>query len=104
MTNYLMSQLSVDNIPLYYVVRVDLAPGTVLGTLSREQQLIYNAALTGPAFRRDNMRVSRLINSLTVGENATHWISDSIKRSQNERAAMLALRDHFDGTDGRYTG
>ena len=39
---------------------------------------------------------------MTVSENATNWISDVIKRRQDGRAAMLALRAHYDGADGRY--
>ena len=100
--NYLMAQTSVDGIPLFYVIRPDLPPGTTILGLPRDRQLLYGAPHTGPAFRRDNQKVFRIINSLTVSENATNWISDVIKRRQDGRAAMLALRAHYDGADGRY--
>ena len=100
--NYLMAQKSVDNIPLYYVIHPNLAVGVTIASLSRDQQLVYAAPLTGPAFNVDNKKVFRILNSLTVGENATNWISSTLKRTQNGRAAMQALRDHYDGTDGRY--
>ena len=102
LTNYLMAQASVDGIPLFYVIRPDLPAGTTLASLPRDQQLIYGASLQGPAFERDNKKVFRTLNALTVSENATNWISDQIKRRQNGRAAMEALRAHYDGTDGRY--
>ena len=49
--NYLMAQKSVDGIPLYYVIRPALAPGVTIANLSRDQQLLYGAQLTGPAYR-----------------------------------------------------
>ena len=100
--NYMMAQKSVDGIPLFYVIRPDLAPGITVASLPRDQQLLYGASLMGPAFNRDNKKVFRTLNALTVSENATNWISDRIKRRQDGRAAMQALRDHYDGTDGRY--
>ena len=81
--NYLMAQKSVDGIPLYYVIRPALAPGIIIASLSRDQQLLYGAQLTGLAYRRDNNKFFHIIYLLTVNENGTNWISDTIKRRKD---------------------
>ena len=99
--NYLMSKTGINSIPLYYVIREDLAPGTTLADLDRDSQLIHAAPLTGPAFVADTKAVYQILNQLTVEQNAAHWITAATKRKQDGRAAMKSLRDHYDGPDGK---
>ena len=71
-------------------------------TLSREQQLLYAAPLTGPAFVQDNKAVFTVLNMCCMEQNVTNWIQPKNKRSSDERAAMEDLRHHYDGTNGRF--
>ena len=43
--NYLMAKTGINGIPLYYVIREPIPPGTMFPTLSREQQLLYARSL-----------------------------------------------------------
>ena len=100
--NYLMAKKGVNGIPLFYVIRPNLPPGTTLNTLNRDEQLIHAAALTGPAFVEDNKAVFTVLNTCCLEQNAANWIQPRHKRSSNGRAAMEDLRRHYDGTDGRF--
>ena len=100
--NYLMAKKGINGIPLAYVIRKPIPPGTMFPTLSREQQLLYAAPLTGPAFVQDNKAVFTVLNTCCMEQNATNWIQPKHKRSSDGRAAMEDLRRHYDGTDGRF--
>ena len=100
--NYLMAKTGINGIPLYYVIQEPIPAGVVFPTLSREQQLLYAAPLTGPAFVQDNKAVYTVLNTCCIEQNATNWIQAKHKRSSDGRAAMEDLRRHYDGTDGRF--
>ncbi len=80
------------NIPLYYVIRPDVAPPV----MTVDEEIIFNAPLVGAAFDTDNTSVHQILTELTTGTDADHWIRDH-RRTQNGRAAWQALCGHYDG-------
>ena len=91
MYNYLSSVKNTYDIPLVYVIRKDIA--TVALPLDEDQEIIYNASLTGAMFNRDTKKVLALLKELTSGTTGETWI----KGIRCGREAMLALQNHYDG-------
>ena len=61
--------------------------------MSRDEQVIYSAALVGPLFDVDTKDVLRIIKELTTGTPAEAWV----KNTTCGRIAMEKLREHYDG-------
>ena len=59
-------------------------------------QCIIRARLQGPEFEADARTVHQILQSLTVGENAEHWLKD-LRKQHNGRKDMVALRAHYRG-------
>lgn len=91
---YLDSIKNQKGIPMSYVIRKDLPVGTVLGTLSRNDQIIYNAKLSGPIFDNDSKNVLSVIKESVMNTNGDQWI----KRAKCGRKAMQAMQSHYDGS------
>jgi hypothetical protein len=88
-------QLGVNGVPLAYVIREEEhEAGTVYPSFVEE--CIARARLDGTEFAEDSRTVHQIIQSLTVGENAAHWLKDNV-RKRNGRLDMVALRSHFRG-------
>ena len=52
---YLKAKKNISkNVPLYYIIRPDTQP---VGTMSEEEEIVFNAAHNGAAFERDNTTV-----------------------------------------------
>ena len=79
------------NIPLVYVIRKDIT--TLTPPLDEDQEIIYNASLTGAMFARDTKKVLSLLKELTSGTTGETWMK-GIRCGQE---AMLALQNHYDG-------
>ena len=103
--NYLQSRLGIDSIPLSYVIRSDDRPVAVLDQnddLTRYLDLVYNAPFEGPAFSEDSAKVFGILESLTLGQDSANWINRRTRQTRNGRQAMLDLKHHFDGGEGKY--
>jgi hypothetical protein len=88
-------QVGVNGVPLAYVIREeDHVDGTVYPSFVEE--CVARARLDGTEFAEDARTVHQIIQSLTVGENAAHWLKDDVKK-RNGRLDMIALRSHFRG-------
>jgi hypothetical protein len=88
-------QLGINGVPLAYVIREeDHMDGTVYPSFVEE--CVARARLDGTEFVEDSRTVHQIIQSLTVGENAAHWLKDNVKK-RNGRLDMVALRSHFRG-------
>lgn len=92
---YLDSCTGVNGAPLSYIIRKDLPVGTQWDTLDAIQQRIYTPALQGYAFGIDTKTVLTYLKELCIATDAEVWIKN-IKCGRN---AMIALRNHYDGTD-----
>ena len=92
---YFDSERNASGVPLSYVIRRALPAGTVLGALSRDEQLIHNAPLHGFLYDSDNKTVGSIIRELCLGTPAEVWIGNE-KRG---RECMIKLQNHYDGPD-----
>ena len=92
---YFDSLKNLQNVPLSYVIRKDLPVGTLLTSLERKEQLIYNAPLNGFLYNKDNTTVGNIIRECCLGTEAESWIANI----RGGRQAMIALRTHYDGPD-----
>jgi hypothetical protein len=89
----------VNEVPLSYVVReVEHEEGTVYSTFLDE--CIARAKLDGDAFDDDTRRVHELLQSLTIGEHAEHWLKEHSKKHDG-RMDMAALRSHYRGAGNK---
>jgi hypothetical protein len=85
----------VNGVPLIYAVREeDHKEGDEY--TSFVEQCIARARLEGPEFEADARTVHQIIQSLTIGENAEHWLKDIAKKNDG-RKDMAALRSHYRG-------
>lgn len=96
LTNQLSILQGVLEVPLVYVIREEKAvePDTTYATYTEE--CIAKCPLEGPFFEADARTVHQLIESYTTGENSEVWIK-RIRRYQNGRMDMEALRAHYRG-------
>ena len=92
---YFDSIKNLKGVPLSYVIRKDLPAGTTLPSLERKDQIIYSAPLNGYLFDKDTKTVLNIISEACLGTDAESWI----KNVKCGRAAMEALRTHYDGPD-----
>ena len=84
---YLKGMLNITKaIPLYYIIRPDSAPALP----SEEEQIIFNASLTGTGYKLDNTKVHQILTKLTTGTDAAQWIKD-FARNQDGRGAWRNL-------------
>ena len=91
---YLKGKKSISKVvPLYYVIRPVLAP---VGTLTEEEEIIFNTPHNGVAYTADNKTVHTVLTELTNGTDADTWIKQH-RRSQDGRAAWRDLCTHYDG-------
>jgi hypothetical protein len=85
----------VNDVPLSYVIREEEhKDGDVYDNFVDKS--IARAKLEGPEFDADARLVHQLLQSLTIGENAEHWLKD-LSKKHNGRKDMLALRNHYRG-------
>ena len=85
----------VNGVPLCYVIREDEhQDGDTYPSFV--DQCIIRARLQGPEFEADARTVHQILQSLTVGENAEHWLKD-LRKQHNGRKDMVALRAHYRG-------
>ena len=84
--------------PLAYVIRPDKPDGwdPVVDATTDHEALMYQLALNGPAFDRDNEAVFSYIQLAVLQTLAENWIFDAVP-GRDGRAAMRALRDHYQG-------
>ena len=96
----LMNQLSilhgVMEVPLAYVIREEGSVETSASYATFTEQCIAKCPLEGPFFEADARTVHQLIESYTTGENSEVWVK-KIRRHQNGRMDMEALRSHYRG-------
>ena len=97
----LINQLSilqgVLEIPLVYVIREEKPETEENVTYATyTEECIAKCPLEGPFFEADARTVHQLIESYTTGENSEVWIK-RIRRYQNGRMDMEALRAHYRG-------
>ena len=90
---YFDSVKNTRGVPLSYVIRKDLPAGTDVAALSRHDQLIHNAQITGFFFDRDSEKVINIIKESLLDTEAESWI----RNIKCGRAAMKALQGHYDG-------
>jgi len=91
LVDYFHSVYNTKNIPLSYVIRKNATKEH--HEMSRDEQVIYSAALEGPLFDVDTKDVLRIIKELTTGTPAEAWV----KNITCGRIAMEKLREHYDG-------
>jgi hypothetical protein len=95
LTNQLSILQGVLEVPLVYVIREEKAVEPVTFATYTEE-CIAKCPLEGPFFEADARTVHQLIESYTTGENSEVWIK-RIRRYQNGRLDMEALRAHYRG-------
>lgn len=91
---YLWQIKGKNNVPLIYVVRKERDPESSFN--SEEERRVYAVNQRGDAFRSDNVRVWNELQSIMADTPAWTWIS-KYEGKKDGRAAMKALRDHYDG-------
>jgi hypothetical protein len=90
---YLKGKKNVTkNIPLYYVIRPEVAPVNP----TEDEEIIYHAAHHGATFTADNRTVHQILTELTNGTDADIWVKQH-RRTQDGRAAWNTLSGHYDG-------
>jgi hypothetical protein len=84
--------------PLAYVIRPDKPIGwdPLIDATTDYECLMYQLALNGPAFDRDNEAVFSYIQLAVLQTLAENWIFDAVP-GRDGRAAMRALRNHYQG-------
>ena len=93
--NFLRSTLSSDKKrTLAYVVRQN--PPVGYTPVSREEQMMYSAPLIGVHYESDNIAVYQAIKQWCLDTAAWAWVR-TYDKDQDGRAAMEALRQHYDG-------
>ena len=95
----LINQLSILHgvleVPLVYVIREhEPTPEEEFKTFTEE--CIARCPVEGAFFEADARTVHQLIESYTTGENSEVWVK-KIRRHQNGRLDMEALRSHYRG-------
>jgi hypothetical protein len=87
--------MGVNGVPLSYVIREEEHKRGVQYS-SFQDESVAKVSLKGPKFEADARTVHEIIETLTSGENATHWLKD-IKDKSDGRQDMITLRSHFRG-------
>ena len=84
--------------PIAYVIRPDKPAGwdPAVDATTEYERLMYQLPLAGAAYEQDNERVFSLIQLAVVQTAAETWIFDAAA-ARNGRAAMQALRLHYEG-------
>ena len=91
---YLWQIKGKNKVPLIYVVRKERDPDLPFN--SEEERRVYAVNQRGDAFRSDSARVWNELQSIMADTPAWTWIS-KYEGKKDGRAAMKALRDHYDG-------
>jgi len=91
--HYLNGMRNRKGVPLSYVIRGDRPQGV---SLISDECKIYAADLQGPQFSNDSKEVYNLIKELVQSTDGDSWLP---VRCSCGRAAMQALRAHYDGPD-----
>ena len=97
LTNHLASRRGVGGFPLSYVIRKDIPDGE---EVPEGMEKLYQAPLTGAAFRADTQAVHRTIIDSLVDTEGHEWVGP-VEHHQSGRRTMEALRNHYDGPDGK---
>jgi hypothetical protein len=93
---YLSGIIGIAGIPLTYVIRANEEGDYVSEFDNFVDQQVARAPLFGANFQADARMVHNHILSFIGGNNAEHWVKD-IKRLNNGRRDILALRMHYSG-------
>jgi hypothetical protein len=89
----------VNGVPLSYVVReTEHEDGTVYDNFVDE--CIARAKLEGPEFDAGTRMVHQILQSLTIGEHAEHWLKH-LSKKHDGRKDMAALRSHYRGAGNK---
>jgi hypothetical protein len=96
--NYLSSVRGQNKVPLIYVIRKDRKEGVPF--VSSEEERIYSIVRSGLQYEADNKTVYRILADLLSTTKGWIWISRFDKKKDG-RAAMEALRKHYDGPSER---
>jgi len=96
---YLSSIKGVTGVPLVYVIRKDPPDPSVAVSTDPKHILIAQAPLRGTAYTKDRQKVYSIISDAVSGTDGWTWIRDI--KDEDGRAAMLKLRDHYDGAGSR---
>jgi hypothetical protein len=94
---YLMLSIlrGVNGVPLSYVIREkEHKAGDIYNSFLKES--IAKVSLKGPQFEADSRTVHAIIETLTSGENAAHWLTE-LKNKDDGRKDMAALQAHYRG-------
>jgi hypothetical protein len=93
--NYLSNHTGHHHTPIDYVIRDEPAQEPI-DEMSERDKALYAFPLNGRHFQYDNMQVYRLLSDLVCGTSGFTWIA-SYDRTQNGRAAWIALVEHYEG-------
>ncbi len=95
MDTYLNQFLGVSNVPINYVVRKQDEPEEDAVYENEAEEAVAIAPLVGDVFDIDNRRVYGIIKSLIIEGPAWAFITPTVDRAKDGRAAWLLLRDHY---------
>jgi hypothetical protein len=99
LTNYMLTILGQDGVPLSYIIRENDEPDYDKedeGDFDFEQLSIKCAPLAGVFYKTDARKEHQLIHEFVQGETAETWIKPKEKR-QNSRLNFKALQAHYGG-------
>ena len=95
--NYLGMKKGINSVPLEYIMRDVDGPGLAGQVYATEHEhLVVTTPLEGEAFEADNGKVWSVLKDLTLRGLAFTYISH-LDRLQHGRAAIKALRAHYEG-------
>lgn len=94
--NQLSTLQGVMEVPLVYVIREEGTPNEEGNFETFTEECVAKCPLQGPYFEADARTVHQLIESYTTGEISEVWVK-RIRRHQNGRMDMEALRSHYRG-------
>ena len=93
-TEALDQRMGAQEASISYVIRPNQPVGFV--PRNNKEELRYALPLTGPKYRADNGVVYSMLSVATLGTIAYTYV-ENFKHQLDGRAAMMALRDHYDG-------
>ena len=93
-TAYLLEKNGSNKVPLAYIIRKPRKDGTPFK--SDEEARLYETALSGPYFKRDNVQVFNFLTRMLAGSDGYYWLT-KYEHSKDGRRAWLALTAFYDG-------
>jgi len=95
--SYVNSVLTIDFIPLSYVIREQEEPAEGQEYESDHQRLVAIAPLRGNEFKHDNGVVFDFLKTCTINGLAYPWMKQ-YSATRNGRASLLVLLAYYEGT------